>query len=74
MTLTLIVSDNCEACNRSKIALNNIQSVKPEIDVEIIHIKLFKDKRIYITPALLIDSAFFSYGEIDEQKLLLKLN
>ncbi len=74
MTLTLIVSDNCDSCDRSKIVLKNIQTAIPGLEIEILHINSYKERRISITPALLINSKLFSYGDIDEQKLLAKLN
>lgn len=74
MTLTLIISDNCDSCERSKITLENIQNVKPGVHIQIFHINSYDQKRISVTPALLIDNKLFSYGDIDEEKLLAKIN
>ena len=74
MNLTLIISDNCNACERAKKTLHKIQLNYPQIITEIININSFRDKRISITPALLVDNQLFSYGDIDEDKLLAKLN
>lgn len=74
MILTLILSDNCEACDRAKITLDKIQLKYPQATVETIHINSFNGRRVSITPALLVDNKLFSYGDIDESKLLAKLN
>ncbi len=74
MTLTLIISDNCDACERSKIILENIQNAKPAVHIEVLHINSYNQRRISVTPALLIDNKLFSYGDIDEEKLLAKIN
>lgn len=74
MNLTLIISDNCKACERAKNVLQKIQIYYPEISVEIIDSASFKNSRISITPALLINQELFSYGDIDKNKLLVKLN
>lgn len=74
MNLTLIISDNCDACDQAKELLHKIHLRKPEIMIEIIHINSYKARRIFITPALLINNKLFSYGDIDEQKLLSKIS
>jgi len=45
----------------------------PQASVEIIHINAFEAKGISITPALLLNNQLFSYGDIEESKLLPKL-
>lgn len=74
MYLKLIISYNCAACERAKKQLQKIQADNPKIKVEIIHRNLLKDRRIFITPALLLNNELFSYGDIDESKLLSRLN
>lgn len=75
MNIKLIISDNCDACNRAKAVIEDIKANGYEFDVETIHINAFTDKRILITitPALLIDDKLYSYGDIDEQRLLHKI-
>lgn len=70
MYLTLIVSDNCEACNRAKHVLHKIKIDYPEISTNIVNIKSYKKKGILITPALLVNEDLFSYGDINKDKLL----
>ncbi len=74
MTLTLIISDNCKACDRAKELLHKINLYKPKVIVEIIHINSYSAKSIFITPALLINNKLFSYGDIDEKKLQLSIS
>lgn len=74
MNLTLIISDNCEACDRAKKVLEKFRKNYSQITTETVHINYYDKKRISITPALLIDQELFSYGDIDEAKLSKKLN
>ncbi len=74
MQLKLIISDNCNACLRAEKILKKIVFENPLLSLQIIHINSFHDKRINITPALLIDNKLFSYGDIDQQKLFNKIN
>lgn len=74
MYLKLIVSDNCATCERVKEQLQKITTANPKISLDVIHINILKDRRIFITPALLVNNELFSYGDIDESKLLSKLN
>ena len=74
MTLTLIISDNCAACERAKKTLQKIQLNYPHVLTEIIHINSFSDRKISVTPALLVNNQLFSYGDIEEEKLSVYLN
>ena len=73
MILTLILSDNCEACDRAKITLNKIKLKYPQVTVETIHINSFNGRRVSITPALLVNNKLFCYGDIDEMRLNKKI-
>jgi len=46
----------------------------PQIITEIININSYKAGRILITPALIVNNQLFSYGDIDVEKLLSKIN
>lgn len=74
MYLTLVISDDCDACERAKIKLNKIKIDYPKIVTNIININKSSNKGILITPALLIDEELFSYGDIDENKLIPKIS
>lgn len=73
MILTLIISDNCNACERAKKVLEKISNSYPHITTKVIHIDYYKGKNISITPALLINQHLFCYGDIDEDKLIKKI-
>lgn len=74
MNLKLIVSSNCPSCERALKSLHNIQKQYPRVKAEVININSCADSRISITPAILINDVLFSYGDIDTEKLLDKLN
>lgn len=73
MDLKLIISDNCEACDRAKAFIEGIKLDNPLLNIETIHTNSFTNRRISITPALLIDDKLFSYGDIDKKRLLKKI-
>jgi len=74
VNLTLVISENCSACERAKKVFLNIQMQNPSIFFNIVNINSFQDNRIAIIPALLINDELFSYGDIDRDKLESKLN
>lgn len=74
MVIKLIISQHCNSCARAVKKLKEIAEGHPEISTEIMNIGSFADKRIFITPALIVDGELFSYGDIDEYKLLSKIN
>lgn len=73
MNLKLIISDDCEACERAKAVMDSIKFNNPLLEIETIHKDSFSDGRIAITPALLIDDKLFSYGDIDPKRLFIKI-
>lgn len=73
LNLTLVVSRNCNACKRAEQKLLNLQIQNSSLVVKIVDINSFNDSRIAITPALLINNKLFSYGDIDPDKLKLKM-
>ncbi|MBS3944990.1 MAG: hypothetical protein KGZ42_05790 [Melioribacter sp.] len=74
MILTLVVSDNCEACDRAKIVIEEIRKKHPCLIIETININQYINRKLSITPALLIDHKLFSYGDINQNRLLNKIN
>lgn len=74
MHLTLIISDNCNACDRAKIVIERLSRNYPHLFIETIDVNSYEGRKISITPALLIDQELFSYGDIDETKLYKKLS
>jgi glutaredoxin len=70
MKLSLIVAEDCAACMRAESVLRNVNLQTEELDFEIVNINNYSGKNIVIVPTLLINEEIFSYGEIDENKLL----
>jgi uncharacterized peroxidase-related enzyme len=73
MTLKLIVSDDCKACQRVQSLLESIKSDHPFLNVETVNINSCRNKRIFITPALFIEDELFSYGDIEKDQLIIKI-
>ncbi|GAB4133509.1 MAG: hypothetical protein Fur0015_06740 [Ignavibacteriales bacterium] len=69
MTIKLIVSDDCEACKRAEKIIHSLSLDSKDVKIETVNINKYEDKKIIITPALLIDDKLFSYGDINENKL-----
>ena len=74
MEISLIVEQNCNACIRATKTLKKIEEKLGEFPLNIIDINEYKGKNISIVPALLINGELFSYGDIDENKLLMYIN
>lgn len=74
MNLTLVVADHCQVCNRVEKHLLKIKSQYSQISLSVININDLKNSKISITPALLVNDELYCYGDIDEKKLLAKLN
>ncbi len=72
MNLTLLVTKNCNACQRVEIQLKKFIE-KFNIELLIMDINDFNRPGIAIVPALLIGDELFSYGDVNEHKLLKKL-
>jgi len=73
MNLTLVVSSNCIACRRIENQLKNIKIMYPQISLNVVNINKLRNRHISITPAIFVEDELFSYGEFDENKLILKI-
>jgi len=73
MNLTLIVSSNCGACQRVENQLKSIKIKYPQISLTVVNINKLRNNKIFITPAILVENELFSYGDFDENKLILKI-
>ena len=74
MKLSLIVAEDCAACMKAEFVLRNVILQTKELNFEVVNINNYSGKNIVIVPTLLINEEIFSYGEIDENKLLKILN
>jgi alkyl hydroperoxide reductase subunit AhpF len=74
VNLTLIISDNCEACERAIKSINKIKLNNPNITANVVERSSYDNLKIQIIPALFINEELFSYGDVDEEKLLKKID
>ncbi|MCF8355862.1 MAG: thioredoxin family protein [Melioribacteraceae bacterium] len=73
MNITLLIASHCNACIRATAQLKTIEEEYPQINSEVININLYRDEKIFITPAWIINGELFAYGDINKEKLLAKL-
>ena len=74
MDLTLIVKNNCDACARVERIIKNLAKEKKEISLSIINIRDLSAPKTPVVPALFVNQELYSYGDINEEKLLVYLN
>jgi hypothetical protein len=72
--LTLIIAENCFTCSRVETQLKHFVEMRNGLVLSIISLKDFNRRGISIVPALLVNGELFAYGDIDENKLLSKIN
>ncbi len=70
MNLTLIVKDNCNACLRVERALKALAKNRKEIILSVLNIKDISNPKTHICPALFVNQELYSYGDINEDKLI----
>ncbi|WP_337865548.1 hypothetical protein [Ignavibacterium sp.] len=74
MDITLIVKDNCQACLRVELVLKSLAERKKEIILTVVNIKDLSNPKAVICPALFVNQELYSYGDINEEKLLIFIN
>ncbi len=73
MNLTLVITNNCSSCKRVEANMKLFAAQNENINLMVVNLNDVKYKGIIIVPALLIEDELFTYGDIDEKKLLNKL-
>jgi len=73
MTLTLFITDKCQACARVKKQVTDITKRSNELNLQIENIKDFPQKNLLIVPALYIEDELYAYGDINENRLLKRI-
>ena len=73
MTLTLFITDNCQACTRVQKQVTDITKKSNNLTLQIENIKDCPDNNILIVPALYIEDELYAYGDINEQRLLKRI-
>jgi predicted thioredoxin/glutaredoxin len=69
MKITLLISENCPACERAFTALSNLKLNGRKLSFEITNIADSTINVIPIVPALFINDKLFSYGDVNTEKL-----
>ena len=73
MNITLFITDNCLSCQRVENQIKELLRNRKEINLLVEDIKKVSSKGIIIAPALFIDDELYSYGDLDEEKFLERL-
>ncbi|HUX60147.1 MAG TPA: thioredoxin family protein [Ignavibacteriaceae bacterium] len=73
MKLSLIITQNCSACDRAESVLRNLVFRHPEISLNIIDTNDYDEQNVSIIPALFINDELFSYGDLDESVLFARV-
>jgi predicted thioredoxin/glutaredoxin len=73
MNITLFVTKRCDSCDRVRAILEKVITKGNGLKLCIEDIKTAGSKGIVIVPALFIEDELYAYGDIDEEKLLERL-
>ena len=73
MNLTLVTTNNCNTCKRVETQMQQFIHNHKDLILDVVNINDYKRKGIVIVPALLVVDELFAYGDIDEEKLLARL-
>ena len=73
MNITLFITDHCLSCQRVKNQLKELLRNRKEINFLVEDIKQVNSNGVIIVPALFIDDELYSYGDLDEDKFLERL-
>ena len=73
MNITLFITENCLSCRRVENQLIELLNNRKEISLLVENIKKVNSNGIIIAPALFIDDELYSYGDLDEDKFIERL-
>ncbi len=73
MNITLFITDNCLSCQRVENQIKELLRNRKEINLLIEDIKKVNSNGIIIAPAVFVDDKLYSYGDLDEEKFLERL-
>ena len=73
MNITLFITDHCLSCQRVKSQLKELLRNRKEINFLVEDIKQVNSNGVIIVPALFIDDELYSYGDLDEDKFIERL-
>ena len=73
MNITLFTTDNCLSCQRVENQLKELLRNRKEINLLVEDIKKVNSNGIIIAPAVFVNDELYSYGDLDEEKFLERL-
>lgn len=73
MNITLFITDNCLSCQRVENQIKKLLRDRKEINLLIEDIKKVNSNGIIIVPAVFVNDNLYSYGDLDEEKFLARL-
>jgi len=73
MNITLFITDNCLSCQRVENQIKKLLRNREEINLLIEDIKKVNSNGIIIVPAVFVNDKLYSYGDLDEEKFLARL-
>jgi len=73
MNITLFITDHCLSCQRVKNQLRELLRNRKEINFLVEDIKQVNSNGVIIVPALFIDDELYSYGDLNEDKFIERL-
>jgi len=74
MNITLFITDNCLSCQRVENQIRELLRNRKEIILLVEDIKKVSSNGIIIAPAVFVNDELYSYGDLDEEKFLERLN
>jgi hypothetical protein len=69
MKITLLISDDCRACQRALKALSDLQFNGGKLSYTVTNVANASVNKVPIVPALYVNNKLFCYGDIDTGKL-----
>jgi predicted thioredoxin/glutaredoxin len=73
MNITLFITDNCLSCQRVENQIKELLRNRKEINLLVENIKKVNSNGIIIVPAVFVNDKLYSYGDLDEEKFLARL-
>ncbi len=73
MTLTLFITDECQACARVKKQVAEIAKKNKNLYLQVENIKDYPKNNLLIVPALYIEDELYAYGDINENRLMKRI-
>jgi hypothetical protein len=74
MNLTLFVTSNCTSCREVESQLEKLLKNRDDVHLLIEDIREVSSAGMIIVPALFIGEELFSYGDLNEEKLLARID